>query len=226
MRKISILLCAFVIALSTATYAETTSVSAISSNHKSISIKGVPTFNVTRIFENDNISIKVTSLDGKEFWSSIPLGLKPWSFKLNDKTSSLEVEDVDGDNIPEIITACTIGDIQSALYIFKYDEKKKSFTPMNFGYTNYKDMTRDFMVSDIPAVGENMIFEGKTTVRCLGKIYTENGPVPGFYYFKLTNGEFMTGEPVPAAKDVTPPPSTKPEVIEEIPPADDGSEKG
>ncbi|MBQ3891190.1 MAG: hypothetical protein II740_07595, partial [Lachnospiraceae bacterium] len=39
-----------------------------------------------------------------------------WNFKLNGKVSSLEIEDVDGDNIPEIITACTTGDIQSAMY--------------------------------------------------------------------------------------------------------------
>lgn len=216
MRRFSILLSLFVIAFSSASFAETEVLK------KVISIRNVPTFNASIENNFDNIFVKVTTLDGKDFWKSIALGIKPWNFKLNNKTSSFEVEDLDGDGTPEIITACTIGDIQSALYVFKYDEKNKKFNPMNFGYINYKDMMRDFMVSDIPAEGENMIFEGKTTVRCLGKIFTENGPVPGFYFFKLRgNGDFMTGKPVPTNKGVTPPESLKPEVIEEKPPVED-----
>jgi hypothetical protein len=197
MRKISVLLSAFIIALSTISYAEPQAT--VSGNlDKTMTING-QNYHVVRTIDNNNVSIKVLDKDSKEIWTSIALGFDAWNFKLNGKVSSLEIEDVDGDNIPEIITACTTGDIQSAMYIFKYNPEKKNFSPMNFGYVKYKDMTRDFMVSDIPAPnGENMVFENKAKVRCLGKIYTEDGPVPGYYYFELKNGEYLAGDAVPA----------------------------
>ena len=127
------------------------------------------------------------------------LGMQAWDFKLNNKVSSLEVEDLDGDKVPEIITACTTGDVQSAMYIFKYNTEKKTFSAINFGYIGYEGMDRDFMVSDIPAAnGENMLFENNTKIRCLGKIYTPKGPLAGYYYFEYKDGKFMAGEAVPA----------------------------
>ena len=194
MRKLSVLLSAFVIALSTASYAEPEILD------KPMVING-ENYHVVRTIDNNNVSMKVLDKNSKEVWTSIALGFQAWNFKLNDKVSNLEIEDVDGDNIPEIITACTTGDVQSALYIFKYNPEKKSFSPMNFGYIKYKDMIRDFMVSDIPAPnGENMVFENKAKVRCLGKIYTEDGPVAGYYYFELKDGQYMAGDAVPATK--------------------------
>ena len=197
MRKLSVLLSAFVLALSTMSYAEPQTATPDTLD-KPMVING-QSYHVVRTIDNNNVSLKVLDKDSKEVWTSIALGFGAWNFKLNDKASSLEIEDLDGDNIPEIITACITGDIQSAMYIFKYNPEKKSFSPMNFGYTKYKDMARDFMVSDIPVPnGENMVFENKAKVRCLGKIYTEDGPVPGYYYFELKNGEYMAGDPVPA----------------------------
>ena len=200
MRKISILLSAFVIALSTASFADPaqTANAVPETLDKTMVING-ESYHVIRTIDNNNVSVKVLDKNSKEIWNSIALGMQAWNFKLNDKASSLEIEDLDGDNVPEIITACVTGDVQSAMYIFKYNPEKKNFSPMNFGYTQYKDMKRDFMVSDIPVPnGENMVFENKTKVRCLGKIYTEDGPVPGYYYFELKNGEYMAGDPVPA----------------------------
>ena len=193
MRKLSLLLCAFILAFSTATYANNIS----ETIDKPLIING-ETYKIVRDIEDDNLAIKVVDKNSKEIWASIPLGYSPWNFKLNDKVSSLEIEDIDGDNVPEIITACVTGDIQSCLYVFKYDSAKKSFTAMNFGYVKYKDMIRDFMVSDIPLPnGENMVFETTSKIRCLGKHYTEDGPVPAYYYFELKNGEYMADDPVP-----------------------------
>lgn len=198
MRKVSLLLSAFVIALSTASFAEPEVLD------KPMVING-QNYHVVRTIDNNNVSLKVLDKDSKEVWTSIALGMQAWDFKLDNKASSLEIEDLDGDNIPEIITACTTGDVQSAMYIFKYNTEKKSFSPMNFGYIKYKDMARDFMVSDIPLPnGENMVFENKTKVRCLGKIYTEDGPVAGYYYFELKDGEYMAGDAVPAKMEENP----------------------
>lgn len=195
MRKLSLLLSAFVFALSTVSYAEPEVLD------KPMVING-QNYHVVRTIDNNNVSVKVLDKDSKEVWTSIALGFQAWNFKLNDKVSSLEIEDLDGDNIPEIITACVTGDVQSAMYIFKYNAEKKSFSPMNFGYIKYKDMIRDFMVSDIPLPnGENMVFENKSKVRCLGKIYTEDGPVAGYYYFELKDGQYMAGDAVPVKNE-------------------------
>ncbi len=204
MRKLSVLLSAFVIALSTSIYAEEPVQNKIVTFEKPLVIKN-ETYKVIRTIENDNLSIKVVDKNAKEVWNSIALGMQAWDFKLNNEPSSLEVVDLDGDAVPEIITACTIGDVQSALYIFKYDTAKKSFSAINFGYIGYDGMERDFMVSDVPADnGDNMVFENKTKIRCLGKIYTPNGPKLGYYFFELKDGKFMTGEPISADEDNNP----------------------
>ena len=192
MRKVSLLLSAFVIALSTASYAEPEVLD------KPMVINS-QNYHVVRTIDNNNVSLKVLDKDSKEVWTSIALGMQAWDFKLDNKASSLEIEDLDGDNIPEIITACTTGDVQSAMYIFKYNTEKKSFSPMNFGYIKYKDLPlgKYYII-------ENMVFENKTKVRCLGKIYTEDGPVAGYYYFELKNGEYMAGDAVPAKMEENP----------------------
>lgn len=196
MKKLFVLLSAFIIALSTAAFASSETLD------KPLVINN-QSYKVIRNIEQENVSIKVVDSNSKEVWNSIALGFAPWNFKLNDKVTSLEIEDIDGDNIPEIITACITGDVQSALYIFKYDSSQKTFKAMNFGYVKYKDFVRDFMVSDIPLPnGENMVFENKTKIRCLGKIYSEeDGASPGYYYFELQKGEFMAGDAVPAQID-------------------------
>lgn len=204
MRKISLLLSAFVIALSTSIYAEEPVQNKIVTYEKPIIINN-ETYKVVRTIENDNLSIKVVNKNAKVVWNSIALGMQAWNFKLNNEPKSLEVEDLDGDSVPEIITACTIGDVQSALYIFKYDKAKKNFSAINFGYIGYDGMERDFMVSDVPADnGDNMVFENKTKIRCLGKIYTPDGPKPGYYIFELKDGKFMTGEPIAADMENNP----------------------
>lgn len=197
MRRLSVLVSALAIALSTAGYAET----ANNTVEKPIVINNV-TYKVIRTIDNNCLSIKVVDKDAKQVWASIPLGIQEWNFKLNNKVSSFEVTDLDGDKIPEIITACTIGDVQSAMYIFKYNTEKKTFNAVHFGYIGFKDLDRDFMVSDIPVInGENMVFENNSKIRCLGKIYTPNGPVQGYYHFELQNGKYMAGDPVPAQID-------------------------
>lgn len=192
MRKLTVLLSAFAIAATTAAYAGLAQPGELTPDilDKTIVING-ETMHVVRTIDKNNLDIKVITKDGKEMWRSIALGMQAWNFKMNDNVTSLECEDLDGDKIPEIITATTIGDVQSAMYVFKFDPKENNFKAMNFGYKDYPDMVRDFMVSDIPAAeGANMVFTDKTTVRTLGKIYTENGAVPGFYYFELKDGEF------------------------------------
>ncbi len=198
MRRLSVLLTAFVIAVSSISYADNNGQSNLNTTEKPIVINN-ETYKVVRTVENDNLNIKIVNKNAKTVWTSIALGMQPWDFKLNNKVSSLEVEDLDGDKVPEIITACTTGDVQSAMYIFKYSKEKKAFVAINFGYNGYPDMDRDFMVSDIPSAnGENMVFENNSKIRCLGKIYTPDGPVSGYYYFELKDGKYMAGDPVPA----------------------------
>ena len=107
MRKFSLLLSALVIALSTTIYAEEPVQNKIVTFEKPLVIKN-ETYKVIRTIENDNLSIKVVDKNAKEVWNSIALGMQAWDFKLNNEPSSLAVEDLDGDAIPEIITACTI----------------------------------------------------------------------------------------------------------------------
>ena len=193
MRNLSVLLTAFAIALTTSVYAEPVIL------EKPLVLNG-QTYKVVRTIDNNNLTLKVVDKDSKDFWvAPMALGMQAWDFKLNNKVSSLEVEDLDGDKIPEIITACTTGDVQSAMYIFKYDAEKKGFSAINFGYIGFEGMNRDFMVSDIPAAnGENMLFENNAKIRCLGKIYTPNGPMAGYYFFEYKDGKYMAGEAVPA----------------------------
>ena len=191
MRKITLLLGAYLISVTTATYA------GLETFEKPLVINGA-TYKIIKNIETENVSIKVVDKDSKDVWASKPLGYAPWNFKINGKATSLEIEDLDGDNIPEIITACATGEIQSALYIFKYNPENKDFIPMNFGYEKYKGLERDFMVSDIPYPnGENMVFETNNKIRCLGKKYQlGEEPAPAYYYFELKNGVFLAGDPV------------------------------
>ena len=122
MRNLSVLLTAFVIALSTSAYADPVTL------EKPLVLNG-QTYKVVRTIDNNNLTLKVVDKDSKDFWvAPMALGMQAWDFKLNDKVSSLEIEDLDGDKVPEIITACTTGDVQSAMYIFKYDTEKKTFS--------------------------------------------------------------------------------------------------
>lgn len=199
MRKLFLLLSTVAVALTTSVYADLGLPGELAPDilDKTIVING-QTCHVVRTIDKNNLDIKVLSKKGKEIWRSIALGMQAWDFKLNDKISSFEIADLDGDKVPEIITACTTGDVQSAMYVFKYDPKRRNFRPMDFGYEG-TDLVRDFMVSDIPATeGENMVFINNTTIRTLGKIYTDDGAVPGYYYFTLKKGKFMCTKQEPA----------------------------
>lgn len=203
MRKLTLTLCALAVTLSTALYAGLAQPGELAPEilDKTVVING-ETMHVVRTIYKNNLDIKVLAKDGKEVWRSESLGMQAWDFNLNEKASSLEFEDLDGDKIPEIIAGATIGDVQSAMYVFKFNPKENNFKAVNFGYKGYPDMGRDFMVSDIPAPeGQNLFFINNRKIRALGKIYTADGAIPGFYYFELKNGSYICEkqEPVPPA---------------------------
>ena len=88
MRKISVLLSAFIIALSTISYAEPQAT--VSGNlDKTMTING-QNYHVVRTIDNNNVSIKVLDKDSKEIWTSIALGFDAWNFKLNGKSAALK----------------------------------------------------------------------------------------------------------------------------------------
>ncbi len=158
-------------------------------------------FNVVKRIDNGTVTIKVFTVDGKEFWASSPLGEQEKKFIVDGTASPLAIKDLTGDGVPELITAAMTGPDSSALYVFKYDGQNKAFAPMNFKYEK-EDLSRDFMVSDMyQENGEDLFFLPDNKIRALGKIYSEEAaPVPGFYVFSLKGNEFVCSEitPVPA----------------------------
>lgn len=198
MRKLSVLLSAFAVALTSAAYADLALPGELTPDilDKAMEING-ETYHVVRTISKNSLSLKVIDNKANEIWSFNEMGEQAAKFKLNGEVDSLKIEDLDGDNIPEIIAGCTITP-NTALYVFKYDMNNKNFKPMTFGYEGMPDAGRDFMVSDIFAEnGENMVFERKDLIKTMGKIFGDNGAVPGFYFFKLQNGEYICNKQVP-----------------------------
>lgn len=206
MRKLSVLFGAFVIAFATSAYADFALPGELTPETTDIGFKfNDAKYKVTRTISKNSLDLKVFDSEEKQIWSSGEIGQQASKFVYGKDSTTLKVDDLDGDNIPEIIAGTTYG-TNSELHVFKYNTEKKIYEAMNFGYKD-SDLSRDFMVSDIPAAdGENMVFTSKTQIRTMGKIYNEDGAVPGFYYFELEGNQFICNkiEKAPIENDISP----------------------
>ncbi len=177
-------------------------------------------FNIVKRIDNGSVTLKVFTADGKEFWTSSPLGEQEKKFVVDGAASPLAIKDLTGDGVPELITAAMTGLDSSALYVFKFDGQNKTFTPMNFKYEK-ENLSRDFLVSDMyQENGEDLFFLPENKIRALGKIYSEgDAPVPGFYVFSLKDNEFVCSEVTPVPVDDTQKAPESPDA----PPADESA---
>lgn len=150
------------------------------------------------------VSISVRTKEGKPIWTSEILGEQEKFFIIDKNATSLAIKDLNGDKVPEIITAAMTGPDRSALYVYKYEPKENKFVPMQFKHEKQK-VYRDFMVSDMyQKDGQDLVFMGDNKVRALGKIYSEqSAPIAGFYYFELVGNDFVSTEIVPVPVDET-----------------------
>jgi len=155
---------------------------------------------IVKKIEHKTVTLQVKTAEGKDFWLSAPLGDQEKLFIVDDAAVSLKAKDLTGDGVPEIIVAAMTGEMSSALYVFKFDEAAKTFSPMNFKYKD-ADLERDFVVSDMyQKSGHDLVITKDNQIQALGKIYSEkDAPAPGFYFFSLSGESFICDkiEPVP-----------------------------
>lgn len=154
---------------------------------------------IKRIFKQE-VMLKVVDGSGKLFWKSGKIGDQEKLFQIGNKSESLVVKDLNGDNIPEIITAAMTGPGRSNLQVFKLVKNGKRFKPVKFEHKKQK-LIRSFAISDIyQKDGQDFVFTSDKELRVLGKIYVaDSAPKYGFYYFKLEKNGFVCSkiEPVP-----------------------------
>jgi hypothetical protein len=167
-------------------------------------------FNIVKRIDNNTVTIKVFSRDGKEIWASAPLGEQEKLFIVDDAATALAVKDITGDGKPELITAAMTGPESSALYVFQFDAASAKFNPMNFKYEK-ENLTRDFVVSDMyQKDGQDFVVAADNQIRVLGRIYSEEAaPVAGFYTFQLAGSDFVCSNVTPVP--VEPPTEEKSE---------------
>ncbi len=159
-------------------------------------------FKVVKEYKNNSVSLSIITMAGKTIASNPDLGEQEKLFIFAGKASSLVVKDLNGDKVPEIITAAMLGTDRSALYVFSFDAKSKKLSPMSFSYKKQK-LSRDFLVADMyQQNGQDIVFVGDDRIRALGKIYKPAGPIAGFYDFKLAEDGFVCVKisPVPVGK--------------------------
>jgi hypothetical protein len=161
------------------------------------------TFKVLKEYKDNSVSLSITTTTGKTIASKPDLGEQEKLFIFAGKATSLAVKDLNGDKVPEIITAAMLGTDRSALYVFSFDAQSKKLSPMSFSYKK-QNLSRDFLVADMyQQNGQDIVFVAENHIRALGKIYKPAGPIAGFYDFKLSNDDFVCVKisPVPVAKD-------------------------
>ena len=158
------------------------------------------TFNIEKFKLQDSIGIVIKNTKGEKVYEMNNLGQEDKSFTLYDKAKTLAVKDITGDGVPEIIVSAYYGPA-SALYVFKYDSKKASFSPMKFIDNPDVSMCRDFMVSDIfMSDGSDLSVLAGNKLRTLGKIYPSTPlgkTLKGYYYFKANGDTFKLTKTVP-----------------------------
>lgn len=160
------------------------------------------TFKVLKEYKDNSVSLSITTAAGKTIASHADLGEQEKLFIFAGKATSLVVKDLNGDKVPEIITAAMLGTDRSALYVFSFDVQSKKLSPMPFSYKK-QNLTRDFLVADMyQQNGQDLVFVDDKRIRALGKIYKPAGPIAGFYDFKLSKNGFVCEKisPVPVAK--------------------------
>lgn len=161
-------------------------------------------YEVRKVSQDGMITLQVLDTSSKLIWKSEEIGSEEKKFTIGGKAESLFLKDISKDGIPEIVTAAFYGPRASALYIFSYSSKTKSFEPIKCRFP--KDgLVRDFVVSDIfQENGSDILFESDEKLKILGMIYPddpEKAPTEGVYFFAFQNGEFIHTKTEPVLKE-------------------------
>ena len=159
-------------------------------------------YSIEKIYNQKEFCVNLVAKNsnGEKVWESEIIGDSEKLVNIDGKTESIAIKDLDSDGIPEILSGGMNGPNASFLYVFKYNPTSKTFDPMAFTYPQ-NSFTRNFLVSDIFDPNSNDVIVKKDgKIRAAGKIYTKNGPVAGYYFFELKDGQYECTSIVPQSK--------------------------
>ncbi|RCK81582.1 MAG: hypothetical protein OZSIB_0716 [Candidatus Ozemobacter sibiricus] len=161
---------------------------------------------VRKLKDDQGITIAVYAKNGNPLWKSEPLGEDDKTFLLGETPTTLALQDLDRDGLPEILVAAFIGPRSSGLYVFRYDASTKGFVAIPCRFPK-EGLDRDCLISDVhQASGGDLVMRTDGTAQVLGMIYSENPdepPTPGLWTFAFQGGAFVhqTTEKLPPPGD-------------------------
>lgn len=128
----------------------------------------------------------------RQLWESNELGKEDRDFWIDQKTSKLEVTDINQDNKEEIITAAFYGPYATGLYIYVWDkgaQKPILLSP----HDKYKNVLGRCFVSDFELEkGKNIIVKSNGIIRVVGKEYSlEHPPMIKIYEYRWESGRYI-----------------------------------
>ena len=142
----------------------------------------------------DGISLKISGNNGDVLFDSGIIGSENKLFVVADLATGLGTFDFDGDGNVEILVSAFYGPKASALYVYRFDQASKKFTPVRFLNSSDPELSTDFMTSDLRQEdGQDMVVKADGSIVALGLIYPakpDETPVQGLYTWKFSNGEF------------------------------------
>lgn len=149
---------------------------------------------VRKLKDAQGITIAVVGKNGSSLWKSEPLGEDDKTFLLGEMPTTLALQDLDGDGLPEILVSAFIGPRSSGLYVFRYDASTKGFVAIPCRFPK-EGLERDCLISDVhQASGGDLVIRPDGTAQVLGMIYSEDSdepPTPGLWTFAFQGGAFV-----------------------------------